>query len=83
MPPSPSPCFPDETHLRVALCQWQQTLLGCHASLGQAQAAIAELVEQFGAETSLEELIQKLVAQDLARQLSERRARRATMLPSA
>lgn len=78
MPSSPSPS--SETRLLIALCQWQQSLIGCHASLGQAQAAITELVEQFGAEVSLEEVIQSLVAQDLAQQVHLRRARRATSL---
>ncbi|GER84506.1 hypothetical protein KTAU_31420 [Thermogemmatispora aurantia] len=75
MSASPSP---DGCRSLIALLQQYQIRLGNFATLGMAPAVREVLGDQFGEETSLEEIIQLLVAQDLARQLHDRRARRAT-----
>jgi hypothetical protein len=64
----------------IALLQQYQKLLGTSATLGMAgmEPAVRKVLgEQFSAETSLEDVIQALVARDLARQVEARRARRA------
>jgi hypothetical protein len=60
------------------MLQQYQAELGTYALLGQAPEAMKTLGDQFDAGTSLEEIIQCLVAQDLARQVEARRAKRAT-----
>jgi hypothetical protein len=61
----------------ITLLQQYQKLLGTSATLGMAPAVRKVLGEQFSSETSLEDVIQALVARDLARQVEARRARGA------
>jgi hypothetical protein len=74
MSASPSP---DGCRSLIALLQQYQAQLGSYALLSQAPAVMEVLGDQFSAETSLEDIIQCLVARDLARQVEARRARRA------
>ncbi len=69
----------------IALLQQSQKELGSAATLGMVPQAMwilkDQFKDQFSEATRLEEIIQYLVAQDLARQLDDRRARRASSNP--
>jgi hypothetical protein len=77
MSASPSPDGCRSLISLIALLQQYQAQLGSYALLSQAPAVMEVLGDQFSAETSLEDIIQCLVARDLARQVEARRARRA------